>query len=73
MTVYKVSYVEIGVKHPGAIVNSSKRPEVSERVQLGSEVFKITEVFDLYPPRGNFYYIHASCKPFSSEDKVEEK
>jgi hypothetical protein len=32
MTVCKVSYVVIGVKHPGAIMNSSKRPEVGERV-----------------------------------------
>lgn len=65
MAVYKVSYVVIGSNHPGGIANSDHRPVVGERVQLGEKFFEIVEVFDLMPSRGEFHYIHATCRPAS--------
>lgn len=62
MTTYKVSYVVSGESHPGSISNQGRRPRVKEQVRLGSDLFEITEVFDLVPPRGDFRYIHVTCK-----------
>ena len=62
MEIYKVSYVVIGSDHPGTIVNRSERPYVGEFVKLGTDTFEIIEVLDLLPPRGNFHYIHVTCK-----------
>jgi hypothetical protein len=32
-------------------------------VTLGGETFEVVEVIDLAPPRGDFAYLHATCKP----------
>lgn len=61
-TIYKISYVITGGKHPGAIVNSHHRPAIGELVNLGNQVFEIVEVLDLMPSRGNFHYLHVTCK-----------
>ena len=66
MPVYKVSFVIAGGDHPGAIVNMSRPPEVGERVKLGNKIFQVVEVLNLIPPRGEFHYIHATCR---SEEK----
>jgi hypothetical protein len=63
MATYKVSYVVTGSDFPGTIANSDHRPEVGERVKLGEEEFVIIEVIDLMPARGEFHFIHATCKP----------
>lgn len=61
--IYKVSYVVIEGEHPGAIVNQDAPPKVGERVRLGDELFEIVEVTDLIPPRGDFAYLHVTCRP----------
>ena len=61
--IYKVSYVVEGGSHPGAIVNSDRRPRVGERVELDGKPFEVVEVIDLLPPRGDFTYVHATCEP----------
>lgn len=66
MAVYKVSYVVTGKNHPGAIVNLDHRPEVGEKVILGEEEFVVVEVLDLMPPRGDFHFIHATCRPIEN-------
>ena len=63
MAIYKVSYVIIGRAHPGTIVNLDHRPGRGEQIRLGEEDFEVVEVIDLMPPRGDFYFIHATCKP----------
>lgn len=68
MAIYKVSYVIIGRSHPGTIVNLDHRPELGEVVNLGDEEFKVVEVIDLMPPRGEFHFIHATCKQILDED-----
>jgi hypothetical protein len=65
MAIYKVSYVIIGRAHPGTIVNLDHRPKIDEIVVLGDEEFIVVEVIDLMPPRGDFHFIHATCKPAS--------
>ncbi len=62
MPVYKVSIVVAGSNHPGAILNMSRPPKVGERIKLGSKQFQVVEVLDLLPPRGEFQYIHATCR-----------
>lgn len=64
--IYKVSYVIVGKPHPGAIVNLDAPPHVGDRVQLGDEWFEVVELFDLIPPRGDFAFLHVTCKPVES-------
>jgi hypothetical protein len=61
--IYKVSYVVVGQPHPGEIVNQDLPPEVGNQVMLGGDEFEIVEIIDLAPPRGDFAYLHATCKP----------
>jgi len=58
----KVSYVVVGEPHPGEIINLDTPPRVGDRVQLDDEMFEVIEVFDLIPPRGDFAYLHATCR-----------
>ena len=62
MAIYKVSYVVISSDHPGTIVNRSDRPFVGELVTMGPETFEVIEVLDLLPHRGQFHYVHVTCK-----------
>ena len=62
MAVYKVSYVVSGDDHPGGIVNLEKQPEVGEKIKVGNFNLEVIEIFELIPPRGEFYYFHATCK-----------
>lgn len=61
--IYKVSYVVVGGQHPGAIVNLDAPPEVGDEVALNDERFEVVEVVELLPPRGDFAYLHATCRP----------
>ncbi len=67
MAIYKISYVVTGKAHPGAIVNTETKPEVGEHVTLGNETFEIVEVVDLMPARGNFHFLHVTCKPIEKQ------
>ncbi|MBN1311569.1 MAG: hypothetical protein JXB30_09130 [Anaerolineae bacterium] len=60
--IYKVSYVVVGGEDPGAIANVDKPPQVGDRVTLGSHEFEIVEILELMPPRGEFSFLHATCK-----------
>ena len=61
--IYKVSFVVQGGGHPGAIQNMEKRPEKGDRVELGDKFYEIVEVLEIVPPRGEFGYLHATCRP----------
>ena len=67
MAVYKVSYVVTGSDHPGGIVNLDDLPEVGEIIEVGNSELKVIEIFELIPPRGDFYYMHATCEFIESE------
>lgn len=61
--IYKVSYVVQGGGHPGAIVNEDKKPEIGQTVKLGAKEFKVLEVVDLMPARGEFNFLHVTVAP----------
>jgi hypothetical protein len=61
--IYKVSYVVVDGSHPGAIINEDHPPSVGDRIRFDGEQFEVVEVIDLLPPRDNFAYVHATCKP----------
>ncbi len=63
--IYKVSFVITGKPHPGEIVNMDTQPRVGDQVELGDEMFEITQVIELMPPRGEFAYLHVTCQPLS--------
>lgn len=65
--IYKVSYMVLHGEHPGAIANATKRPEVGDHVKLGDAELEIVEVLELMPPRGEFAFLHATCKLIKSE------
>ena len=54
--IYRVSYMVRGKvrdsKHPGMTRDEEKLPEVGQRVELGGDIFEITEVQELIPPMG---------------------
>lgn len=66
MATYKVSYVVSGDDHPGGIVNLDNQPEVGDKIEVGIFTLEVIEIFELIPPRGEFFYLHATCK-ISSE------
>jgi len=61
--IYKVSYVIIGIKHPGAVINQDHAPEVGQRGTVGSQKFEVVAVSDLLPPMGDFAFLHVTCRP----------
>ena len=62
MAIYKVSYVILGSEHPGGIINLDERPTKGEVLQIGEVLLEVLEVIELMPPRGDFYYIHTTCR-----------
>ena len=65
--VFKVSLVIPGVEHGGAIFNLPERPQVGDHLKIGEMEVEVVEVVDLLPPRGNFQYLHATCKVVGSQ------
>ena len=62
MTVYKLSIVVPGRRDIGGILNLEKEPKAGDLVLLGQEEYKIADLVELMPPRGNFVYLHAVCQ-----------
>jgi hypothetical protein len=60
--IYKVSFVVQGGSHPGGIQNLDERPQVGDVFTLGNQAFEIVEVMELMPPRGDYAYMHATCR-----------
>lgn len=65
--IYKVSYVVLGKRHPGAIVSRDTPPQLGEVVTLGEDQFEVVEVTDLIPPYGDFAYLHVTLRPIRQE------
>lgn len=59
---YKVSYVVLGGKHPGAIISTTEKPKVGDKVTFDGRVFEVLEVVDLMPPIGDFGFLHVTCR-----------
>jgi hypothetical protein len=69
MAIYKVSYVIVENDHPGTILNQENIPKKGEQITLGANLYEVIEVFELVPPRGEFHYIHATCRPLMLDNK----
>lgn len=65
--IYKVSFVVQGGTHPGGIQNLDQRPEIGDRLTLAGLKFEIVEVLEIIPPRGDFAYLHATCRPIQED------
>jgi hypothetical protein len=65
--IYKVSYVVIGGQSPGAIVNQDIPPRPGEVVELAGDRYRVLDVTDLIPPRGDFAYLHVTVQPVEME------
>lgn len=61
-TFYKVSYVVVGMDHPGAIMNVDDEPQSGDEIEIDGRLFRVMEVMDLMPPVGNFSFLHATCE-----------
>lgn len=62
MAIYKVSYVTVDHNNPGSIMNQDRMPQKGDHIWLRNDEFEVIEVLELVPPRGEFHYIHASCR-----------
>lgn len=67
--IYKVSYVVLGGRHPGAIVNRDTPPRLGEVIALGEDRFEVVEVTDLIPPQGDFAYLHVTLRPLKAKKR----
>lgn len=63
VTTYKVSIVVPGRRDVGGIQNLETEPKTGDYLILGEEKYKIIDVAELMPPRGDFAYLHATCRP----------
>ena len=71
MATYKLSIVVPGRRDIGGIQNLDEEPKPGDIVILGKEKFEIMDVAELMPPRGDFSYLHAVCRPFTDETNLE--
>lgn len=69
MTTYKVSIVVPGRRDVGGIQNLEIEPKLGDILVLGKEKYKIVDVAELMPPRGDFAYLHATCTPAKKDNK----
>jgi hypothetical protein len=66
--IYKISVVVPGRRDVGGIQNVEKRPEPADKLRIGRETFEVVEVIELMPPRGDFSYLHVTCKLVEEKD-----
>jgi hypothetical protein len=71
--IYKVSYVVIGGKHPGAIMNQTQSPEVGDHIIIGPDSFEVVEVREMMAPREDFQFLHATIRQISAEESANNK
>lgn len=65
--IYTVSYVVVGAKHPGAVMNQREPPVVGQQVEIGGAYFEIVEVKRMLPPRDDFEFLHATVRPIAAD------
>ena len=71
-TTYKVSYVVEHGTHPGAIMNSDRKPEIGEEVSFNGLVFEVIEVAELMPAWAGFGFLHVTCRYLRDAAEDEE-
>ena len=71
MAVWKVSYIVKGSSQPGGIINLKYAPKPGDVFEVGNNALEILEALELIPPRGEFHYVHVTCK--AKENTETEK
>jgi hypothetical protein len=66
--VCKLSIVIPRSEHAGAIIDTAAVPVVGDRLTLGDVTVEVLEVQELLPPRGDFHFVHATCRLVSQAD-----
>lgn len=73
MTTYKLSIVVPGRRDVGGIQNLEHEPKPGDIIALGDADYEIIDVAELMPPRGDFAYLHATCRPVApAEDEASK-
>jgi len=67
--VCKLSIVVPNSAHAGAIIDTPAIPNVGDRITLGQVTVEVLEVKELLPPRGDFHFVHATCKLADEADR----
>jgi hypothetical protein len=67
MQIFKVSFVVPGRRDIGGIQNLDREPRVGDKIAIGRHEFEVIELMELMPPRGEFVYLHATCKLLKEE------
>jgi hypothetical protein len=52
-----------GRRDIGGIQNLDKEPKPGDVVVLAKDKYKIIDIVELMPARGNFIYLHVTCEP----------
>ena len=60
--VCKVSIVIPNIESAGAIIDLPAIPKLGDQVALGDSIVEVVEVMELLPPRGDFRFVHATCR-----------
>jgi hypothetical protein len=60
--VCKLSIVIPGNERAGAIIDLPAIPNVGDQLILGETIAEVLEVMELIPPRGDFHFVHATCR-----------
>jgi hypothetical protein len=63
--VCKLSIVIPSSEHAGAIIDTPAIPNVGDLLAVGDLTVEVLEVMELLPPRGDFRFVHATCKVVS--------
>lgn len=68
MAVWKVSYVIRDSSQAGGIINLDHAPQTGEVMVIAGDKLEVLESLELIPARGEFHYIHATCKLIEPEE-----
>ena len=68
MATYKLSIVVPGRRDVGGIQNLEEEPQPGDIIVLGKDEYEIIDVSELMPPRGDFAYLHAICRPIEEAE-----
>jgi hypothetical protein len=62
MATWKVSYIVKESSQPGGIINLKHAIAAGDIIKVGNDELEILEAEELIPPRGEFHYVHVTCK-----------
>ena len=58
----KLSIVVPGFEDGGTILDTNSVPQIGDHLTIGDRVVEVMEVTELLPARGDFRFIHTTCR-----------